>query len=153
MDEPGEALIAALQGHQILGLDTSVFIYHFQAHPRYGSLTSAVLAPVQRGEFQAVASVLAIMEITVQPWRLNESPVAREYEMLLVNFPHLTLADVNRAITRRAARLRATHRLRTADALHLATALHHGATVFVTYDKGLRRMQQDIGIILLDDFL
>ncbi|MEA3336981.1 MAG: type II toxin-antitoxin system VapC family toxin [Chloroflexota bacterium] len=153
MDAAPSALIAALDGHQVLGLDTSVFIYHFEGHLRHQLLTSALLTAVQRGECQAVASVLAIMEVTVRPWQLDQPAVACEYEMLLVNFPHLTVIDVNRDIARRAAKLRATYRLRPADALHLASALQHGATAFVTNDRGFRRVHRDITVLVLDDFL
>ena len=33
-----------LAGHVAVGLDTSVFIYHLEAHPRYLPLTQEVLA-------------------------------------------------------------------------------------------------------------
>ena len=36
------------------------------------------------------------MELTVRPWQVGRPAVAREYEALLVHFPHLTLADVYR---------------------------------------------------------
>jgi predicted nucleic acid-binding protein len=153
MDKGGGALIAALGGHQVLGLDASVFIYHVEGHPRYGPLTHALLAAVERGQFSAVASVLAVTELTVRPWQLDQPAAAREYEMLLVNFPHLAIVDANRDIARRAAKLRAGHRLRPADALHLATALVQGATAFVTNDRGLRRARGEISVVILDDFL
>ena len=78
--------------------------------------------------------------------------MAREYEVLLVHFPHLTLADVTRDVARRAAQLRAHYRLRPADALQVATALVHGATAFVTNNRRLRRLTPVLDIIILDDF-
>ena len=35
-----------LAGHAIIGLDTSVFIYHLEAHPRYQPLTQELLAGI-----------------------------------------------------------------------------------------------------------
>jgi predicted nucleic acid-binding protein len=78
--------------------------------------------------------------------------VRRDYEVLLVHFPHLTLADVTRDVVRRAAQLRARYRLRLADALQVAMALVHGATAFVTNDRQLRPLVPLLEIFILDDF-
>jgi predicted nucleic acid-binding protein len=93
------------------------------------------------------------MELTVQPWRADRPAVARAYEALLVHFPNLTVADVTRDTARRAAQLRASYAIRPADALHAATALVHGATGFVTNDRGLGRLAPELDVIVLDDFI
>lgn len=134
-----------------IGLDTSIFIYHLEAHPRYLPLTKELLAGVQAEKWQAITSTVTIMELTVHPWRLKQAKVAREYEALLVNFPYLTVADVTRNIARRAAQLRAEFRLRPADALQVATALIHGATAFVTNDHQLMRLGSLMKIVVLDE--
>lgn len=144
-------LAGRLAGHTVLGLDTSVFIYHLEAHPRYLPLTMILLAGVQAGQWRAVTSTVTLMELTVRPWQLGRAAVAREYEALLVHFPHLTVADVTRDVARRAAQLRAIYSLRPADALQVATALVHGATVFVTNDRSLARLSPVLDVVLLDD--
>lgn len=144
-------LAGRLAGHMVLGLDTSVFIYHLEAHPRYLPLTMILLAGVQAGQWRAVTSTVTLMELTVRPWQLGRAAVAREYEALLVHFPHLTVADVTRDVARRAAQLRAIYSLRPADALQVATALVHGATVFVTNDRSLARLSPVLDVVLLDD--
>ena len=126
-----ERLVKRLASHQLIGLDTSVFIYHFEAHPRYQALTRVLLDAVQAGRPAAVTSTITVMELTVRPWQLGRPAVAREYEALLVHFPHLMLADVTRAVARRAAQLRAHYRIRPADGLQVASGLCHGATAFV----------------------
>lgn len=144
-------LAGRLAGHTVLGLDTSVFIYHLEAHPCYLPLTMILLAGVQAGQWRAVTSTVTLMELTVRPWQLGRAAVAREYEALLVHFPHLTVADVTRDVARRAAQLRAIYSLRPADALQVATALVHGATVFVTNDRSLARLSPVLDVVLLDD--
>ncbi|MFP4346351.1 MAG: type II toxin-antitoxin system VapC family toxin [Anaerolineales bacterium] len=135
-----------------MGLDTSIFIYHLERHPRYFPLTQELLSGVEAGKWTAVASTMALMELTVRPWQLERPDVARAYEDALTQFPHLTLADVTRDVARRAAQLRAQHNLRPADALHIATALAHDATLFVTNDRDFARL--DIPhIVLLSDFV
>ena len=89
-------LIARVLRHATIALDTSVFIYHFEDNPRYRLLTASILTLVEGGRIHAVTSVITLMELTVQPWRLQMDGLARQYEALLVNFPHLTLADVDR---------------------------------------------------------
>lgn len=144
-------LAGRLARHTVLGLDTSVFIYHLEAHPRYLPLTMTLLAGVQAGQWRAVTSTVTLMELTVRPWQLGRAAVAREYEALLVHFPHLTLSDVTRDVARRAAQLRAIYSLRPADALQVATALVHGATAFVTNDRSLARLSPVLDVVLLDD--
>jgi predicted nucleic acid-binding protein len=142
-----------LAGHATIGLDTSVFIYHLEAHPRYQPLTQELLADVQAGRQTAVTSVITVMELTVRPWQLGRSAVAREYEALLVHFPNLVLADVTRAVARRAAQLRARYNVRPADALQTATALLNGATAFVTNDRNLARLAPELDVLVLESFI
>lgn len=139
--------------HRILGLDSMVFIYQVEAHPLYAPLAQTVLGFVERGAAHAVTSTLTLLELTVHPWRLGEEAVAREYEALLVNFPHLRLADISRDVTRLAAQLRGQRGLGPVDALQAAAALRHGATALVTNDLTLRRLEGILEIILLDDYL
>ena len=139
-----------LAGHTRIGLDTSVFIYQFEAHPRYLPVTRELLSGVQGGRWTAVTSTVTIMELTVGPWQLNRPAVAREYEALLSHFPNLDVADVTRDVARQAAQLRASYRLRPADALQVATALVHGATAFITNDRQSARVDR-LAVVVLDD--
>lgn len=141
-----------LAAHAIVGLDTSILIYHLEAHPRYQALTNQVLETVQAGRRQAIVSVVALMELTVHPWRRNEPFVARHYETLLLHFPNLHLVDANRDVARRAAQLRAAYQVRPADALHVATALVNKATAYITNDRALARLDPLLSVLVLDDF-
>jgi len=82
MGQLGERVTA----HAVIGLDTSIFIYHLQAHPDYQPLTQELLTGVETGRWTAVTSTVTIMELTVRPWQLNRPAVARTYEALLVHF-------------------------------------------------------------------
>lgn len=142
-----------LRQHTRIGIDTSVFIYQVEAHPRYLPAAQIVLHTVQMGQVEAVTSVFTLMELTVQPWRQQQAVVARQYEALLVHFPHLHLAEVTRDITRQAAQLRARHNLGAPDALQVATTLHYGGTALVTTDSKLARLVGYLDIVLLDEFV
>lgn len=142
-----------LTDHLIIGIDTAVFIYQVEASPRYLPLAQTVLETVQSGQVAAVTSVITLMELTVHPWREQQEAVARQYEALLVHFPHLRVAEVTRDIARLAAQLRARYNLRPADALQAATTLHHGGTAFVSNDSQFGRLAGLLDVVLLDEFL
>ena len=111
-----------------------------------------MIARVEAGKWTAVASTVALMELTVCPWQLERPDLARAYEDTLAQFPHLTLADVTRDVARQAAKLRAQYNLRPADTLHVATALVYNATVFVTNDQDFGRLNI-LHIALLGDLV
>ena len=142
-----------MASHTLIGLDTSLFIYHFEAHPQYLSLTTEILGSIQSGQRESIVSVVTLMELTVLPYRMNQPQAAAEYEALLTHFPNLHLVDVTRDIVRRAAQLRAAYALRPDDALLVATAVEGGATAFVTNDKGLVRLAPLIDILLLQAYV
>lgn len=97
-------------------------------------------------------SELALLELLVKPLNLGQVGLADRYEILLENFPHLSIRPIDRAVIRRAAQLRGRYRLRTPDAIHLATAVESGATLFVCNDKGLGPVK-GIECVVLDDFV
>ncbi len=147
------ALRERLEAHQFIGLDSSIFIYHFEANLNYLPLTELILAGVEQGTYGAVTSTVTIMEITVHPWRAGRSDIAREYEVLLVHFPNLKVVEATREVARKAAQLRAKYNIRPADALQVATAVVSGATVWVSNDKKLKRLEPEIDVIILEDFI
>lgn len=140
-----------IAGYALVGLDTSIWIYHLEANPRYSLLTSRILAAIQSGHPRAILSVLTIMELNVRPYRLGKPGVAAYYEAMLTHFPNTQLVDVNPTIARHAAQLRATHNLRPADSIHVATSLVSGATAWITNDHEMRRLSAILDVILLDD--
>ena len=142
-----------LAGHAIAGLDSSIWIYHFEANERYALLAADILRRVQAGRPSGIISVVTLLELTVQPYRLGKPEIATHYEALLSHFPNLTIVSTNRTIARRAAELRAVYGLRTADAILIATALVSGATVWITNDRALQRLKGVIDVVLLDEFV
>jgi predicted nucleic acid-binding protein len=139
--------------HAIVGLDTSIFIYHFEANTRYLPVTTTLLNRIRSRRHHAIVSTVVLMELTVPPWRLGKTEVAQYYESLIVHFPNLRLADVTREVARRAAQLRANYSIHPVDALQTATALVNNASAFITNDKRLARLNGLLKIIILDDYI
>jgi predicted nucleic acid-binding protein len=148
-----DGIAKKLAGHTRIGLDTSIFIYHFEAHPKYLPLTTVILNGVASGKWPAVTSTITMMELTVLPWRENHQNIARKYEALLANFPNLEIVDVTRDVARRAAQLRARYNFRPADTVQIGAVLAHGATVWVGNDRGHARVSGELAIVLLDEFV
>jgi predicted nucleic acid-binding protein len=138
--------------HKIICLDTPVFIYHLEAHPAYLPLTQDLLKGIQSGSWRAVTSIITILELTIPAWRLKREMIARQYESILMNIPNLRIVDITRRVARRAAQLRASYNLRSPDALQIAAGILNGASVFVTNDRSLKRIEPLIEIFLLDDY-
>ena len=148
-----DPLCERLASAQIVGMDTSLFIYHLEANPRYVPWTKTIFKGIENGKWRGIASTITLMEITVRPWQLGREMVAREYETVLLHFPNLALVDVDRNVARTAAMLRAKFNIATPDALLVATSLTTGAKSFLTNDKRLSKLQALIDVIVLDDFL
>lgn len=136
-----------------VGLDTSVFIYHFEKHPVFSPLTQELLSSIETGVRKGITSSITLMEIIVKPLSLGRNNIARKYEALLMNFPNLKVVDLDRDVIRQAARLRVEYRLRPPDALQVSACLLHGAEAFITNDHQLDRLKEKMNIVILDDLL
>lgn len=147
-----EGLAAALRRYALVALDTPVFIYHIEGRSRYAAPAATVFDGLAAGDFEAVASVRTLMELTVKPLQMGREDIADEYEILVSNFPHLRVVEIERPVAHRAAQLRARYRLRPAEALQVASAIEYDAGAFVTNDRELQRVT-DISILLLEDFV
>ena len=139
-----------LTRHARVGLDTSIFIYLVQDHPRYGAWCAALFARIERNELDAVASTVSYLEALVLPYRVVDEELLERFYGLLDTYPHLKWVPLTIEIADRAAELRARYRLSTPDAIQVATAIEAGATGFVGNDRGLKKIRE-IDCVILDD--
>jgi predicted nucleic acid-binding protein len=146
-------LAERLSTNPIIGLDTSIFIYHLDAQPIYIPLTREIFTGIESGQMSAATSVITLMELTVHPWKMGRQDVARKYEALFAHFPNLRLFNIDRNVARRAAQLRAKFRIHPADALQVASCMVHDASLFITNDSRLSQLQPVLDILILDDYV
>jgi len=142
-----------IRPHSIIGLDTTLFIYHFEQHPRYSPLTRELYSGIEKGEWSGITSAITLMEIIVKPLSLGLQDIARKYEALLMNFPNLRVIDLDRDVVRKAANLRAKYHLRPPDALQVGACLLRGADFFITNDRQIERISEELDVVILDDLL
>lgn len=135
--------------HQVVGLDTSVFIYHIEQESRLAVNAALIMREISDGRLSGVTSVLTLLEIAIKPLRLGRPEAADAYTAVIHNINNLQVASIDSGTSRIAAELRADYGLRTPDALHIAACLANGATAFVTNDRRLRRVNE-LAVIMLE---
>jgi predicted nucleic acid-binding protein len=133
-----------------IGLDTNLFIYFLEGHPRYGSWCASLFDLIERGHNPAVTSTVTLLELLVQPYSDKKEELAQKIFALSSSYPKLEWVPVTMDLADRSAELRARYRLSTPDAIQLATAIGHKATRFYGNDRGLRRVKE-IDCIIVDE--
>lgn len=135
-----------------MGLDSSLFIFHIEDHPKYGELADVVFTWLEGPRAEAVTSTITMLEILVQPYKLSDTDRVNQFYALLSSYPHLEWIPPTLEIADMGARLRGEHNLRTPDVLQAATALAGGATGFISNDPVFRKIGS-IEVAILGDFL
>jgi predicted nucleic acid-binding protein len=144
-------LIKAL-GAGPVAVDTAVFIYFIEEHPKYLPLIGPLFNQVDAGTRELVTSALTLLEVLVVPYRAGDLALAERYEAILSRSRGLRMIELDRAQLRTAAQIRAVHGVRTPDSLQLAAAFSERCTVFLTNDRKLPALP-GLRVIQLDEFL
>jgi predicted nucleic acid-binding protein len=138
-----------LRGVRRLGFDTAPVIYFVEAHPEYDAQITPIFERIRQGELEGFTSVITLLEVLVQPIRLNRIDLVSRYRQLLLDSEHFSML-LSRESAELAAELRARYNLRTPDALQVATALVRRCEAFLTNDARLKRVAE-IRVLTLDD--
>lgn len=145
-------LAQAIAAFHVVALDTNVFIYAYQEHPRYLPVVRPLFARLDSDpEFRAVTSIITLIEVIAHPLRLHRYDLVATYTTALLNSAKVWTMPVDVLIARRAAELRAEYNLRTPDAIQIATAIVAGAQAFITNDERMKNVKQ-IPILVIGDF-
>ena len=129
-------LIADL-GQGTVAIDTAIFIYFIEEHPRFLPVLMPLFEEADRGKRELVASALTLLEVLVVPYRAGDVQLAERYELLLTRSRGIRMVDITREQLRAAAQLRAATGVKTPDALQLICAAGTGCKTFLTNDRPL----------------
>ena len=140
------------KGINLLGFDTSPFIYFVERHPAYLPMVREIFRGIDEGLFKGFASVVTLTEVLVRPRLNGETALENEYRHILQNSRNFELIPIDVEIADLASELRSRYNLKTPDALQIAAVLSIGCEGFVTNDKKLKQVD-DLQIIVLDDYL
>lgn len=136
-----------------MALDTCMFIYQWEAHPRYSPLTDSIFAALEReSNFTAVTSTITMTELLVRPYRNGAVEEANEAFGLFSMHPGLEWVYPQLEIAALAAQVRGQYGLHTPDALQAATAIFAGASALITNDAVFKRVP-NFTALLLDDYI
>lgn len=139
-----------LRAHRRIALDTCIFIYQWEANPRYSPLTDVIFSSLERSNFAGVTSTITMTELLIHPYREQDENRANELFGLLSMYPNLEWVAPGLDVAVFAAKIRAEHRLQTSDALQAATAVNTHATGLLTNDPIFKRVP-DFQALILDD--
>ncbi len=146
------SLKAFFQKHRSVSLDTSAFIYFVERHPLYYPFCESVFGNIESGHIKASTSTLTLLEILVQPYRLEKDDLVLKFYSLLTTYPYLTWIPMTLSVADHAARLRAEYNLKTPDAVQAASAISHGATGFICNDRVFEKIKE-IECLVIDDHI
>ena len=146
-------LLSDLQRHPLVAVDTMVFIYLLEDHPRYASIAAEVLSAIEQGKVKGVIGSITITELLTAPAQAGDATAMLDYELYLLHFPNITIHPVDVAVAHEAALVRAKSGLPTPDAIVLATARVAGADAVVTNDRRWRGKCPDLQVLLLSEYL
>ena len=120
-----------------IGVDTAIFIYFIEEHPKFLPLLEPIFREVDDGRRELITSALTLLEVLVVPYRSGDHLMAERYEALLTKSRGVKVSEISRDHLRAAAQLRASTAVKTPDSLQLVAALAAGCTSFLTNDRAL----------------
>lgn len=148
---PGQLkLDTALESARRLYFDAAPLIYWVESYADFIAKMDRVILTIESSPLQAVTSVLTLTEVMVQPLKVGNTRLAREYRDILIGRDDYSLELVTVDIAIAAGEFRARYGLRTPDAIHAATAIASGCDAFLTNDRDFRRLQ-DLDVLVLAD--
>ena len=124
---------------KLVGLDSNLFIYHFENNPDFATFTVKVFDRLSKGTLRAVTSIVSVMETLSYP---APSAVVKNIQEAFETMPNLNIIDVDYKIALEAARIRREYKFRLPDSIQLATALIGKAQALVTNDQRLIKFKQ-----------
>ena len=140
----------ALSNVTKLGIDTSIFIYFVETHPRYDAMVTEVFQRITDNVFIGVTSVITLIEVLIHPFRQGNVRLQQEYRDLILHSANFKMVSVDATIAERAAEIRVRYNLRIPDALQIAAAISENCEAFLTNDSALQRVRE-LRILVLDD--
>ena len=142
----------AVEKHKIIGLDTAPFIYFIENVAPYADLLEPVFSLLENHALRAVTSTVTFAEILTKPFADKNFSLADEIKFTLKSFSSLSLTSIDEKLGEAAALIRARYKIRLPDALQVAAAIQREATLFLTNDKRVKKVDA-VEVLVLSDFL
>jgi predicted nucleic acid-binding protein len=141
-----------IEKHEIIGLDTAPFIYYIEEVTPYADLLDPVFGCLENHSLRAVTSAVTLAEILAKPFADKNFSLVDEIKFTIKSFAALSVVTIDERLAEAAALIRARYTVRLPDALQIAAAIHGEATLLLTNDKRVKKVDA-IEILVLSDFL
>ena len=123
----------------LVALDTNIFIYQFEKHPRFGPKTNAIFSLLSENQLRAVTNIVSLIELL--SLSAPKEKIAGLHD-LYERTPNLETVEVGQSVGLETARIRRKYCFRLPDSIQLATALISKADLFITNDKRLKKFKE-----------
>lgn len=133
-----------------IGLDTNVLIYYIEEHPVLMEKVELFINKIEDGKAIGITSYVTLLELLVKPIQEGRFDLVDQYRTILSS--KLEMVPLNEIVSIKAAELRAKYGFRTPDAIQLASVISRKGDVFVTNDKGLKKVTE-IRVMVLEDIV
>jgi predicted nucleic acid-binding protein len=90
-------------------IDTAPLIYYIEDNKSYREILAEFMDLVEAGDVSLVSSTLTLLEVLVQPLRVNRHDIVKNYEEILTRSQSLQLFELDIIGGRRAAEIRARY--------------------------------------------
>ena len=142
----------SIEKHRIVAIDTGPLIYFIEDVAPYADLLEPAFELLSTHRFRVVTSTIALAEILTKPLAEKKYGLVDEIKFTLKSFSTVTMFAIDENLAEAAALVRARYAIRLADALQLAAAIQGEATLFITNDKRLKKIDA-LEVLVLSDFL
>lgn len=129
----------------MVALDTNIYIYFLERNPKFFSAAEqAIKYALESGPI--CVPTITLMEIA--------SGLSSKEPLDFFNGHQFMVYDFTSTLAVLAGQLRYEHRsIKAADAIHLATALDNGVSKFITNDERLQKLNLDLIVAPLKQFI
>jgi predicted nucleic acid-binding protein len=94
---------------KLVFIDTAPLIYYIEDNKSYREILAEFMDLVEAGDVSLVSSTLTLLEVLVQPLRVNRHDIVKNYEEILTRSQSLQLFELDIIGGRRAAEIRARY--------------------------------------------
>jgi predicted nucleic acid-binding protein len=138
----------AVEKHKVIAFDTAPFIYYIEDVAPYADLLDSVFALINDRTVAAVTSVVTLSEILAKPLADKNFSLAEEIKFTLKALASLSIVSIDDKLAEAAALIRVRYKIRLPDAFQIAAALQGGATLFLTNDKAVKKIDATEVLVL-----
>lgn len=141
-----------VERQRIIGLDTAPVICFIEDVSPYADLFERVFTLLENRRLSAVTSTITLAEILTKPLAEKKFGLVDEIKFTLKAFSTLSMIAIDERLAEAAALISARYTIRLPDALQIAAAMQGDATLFVTNDKRIKKVDA-LEVLVLSDYL